>query len=235
MTTESDRVKRFARPIGLLYLVLAIVGMFSVLVFETILEPGDAATTMSNLKESGGLFGISLVTWVVIVSVDIALAVIFHIWLEPVSRTLSLITAVFRLAYAVALIAILANLFSSYLLTNGSEYSTALGASVLQTTAFSAMTDFRIGFSLALILFGVHLIGLGILLYRSRYIPGVIGIVLAIAGGGYVIDSFASFLVADYSSAISMIVLAPAIIGEFGITGWLLVKGARNPLDSARG
>ena len=231
---DHDMVKRFARPIGWLYLVLAIVGMFSVLVFESILEHGDAAMTVSNLKESGGLFGISLVTWVLIISVDIALAVVFHIWLEPINRSLSLLTAVFRLSYAVVLGAILAKLFDAYLLTNGSDYSTALDASVLESTVFSAMAEFRTGFSLALILFGVHLIGLGILLFRSRYIPAVIGIILAVAGVGYVVDSFASFLIADYSSAISMIVLAPAIVGEFGLTGWLLLKGARNPQEPVR-
>ena len=66
---------------------------------------------------------------------------------------------------------------------------------------------------------------LGYLLYRSRYVPRGLGILLAIGGSGYIVHSLANFFVADQSGLASAIVLAPAAVGELAFTAWLLFKG----------
>jgi hypothetical protein len=73
---------------------------------------------------------------------------------------------------------------------------------------------------------------LGYLIYKSGYIPKTIGILLFIAAIGYLIDSFANFLLADYvnyKDIFLMIVLVPGVIGELSLTFWLLFKGAKIP------
>jgi hypothetical protein len=108
--------ERLARVSGLLYLVLAVFGMFSAIVLETLVVPGDAATTAANILGARWLFGGSLVGWIVIVVADVAVSVTLYLLLEPVSRALSLVAAAFRLVYAAILGAVLLNLYDAFLL-----------------------------------------------------------------------------------------------------------------------
>jgi hypothetical protein len=73
---------------------------------------------------------------------------------------------------------------------------------------------------------------LGYLIYKSGYISKLIGVLLLVAGIGYLIDSFANFLLPDYANykdIFLMIVVIPGIIGELSLTFWLLFKSKMIP------
>jgi hypothetical protein len=95
----------------------------------------------------------------------------------------------------------------------------------LQSSASAAFDTFSTGFSLALVFFGAHLLVLGDLLRRSRYVPVLIAILMLGAGAGYILDGLATFLLPGRAEMWSTILLTPAFLGEMGLTGWLLVKG----------
>lgn len=81
---------------------------------------------------------------------------------------------------------------------------------------------------IGLTVFGLHLFVLGYLIFKSGYIPRMIGILLLVSSLGYIIDSFANFLLpnyADYETIVLLVVTVPAIIAELSLTFWLLVKG----------
>jgi hypothetical protein len=91
---------------------------------------------------------------------------------------------------------------------------------------------YHYGWAIALVCFGVHLVLLGFLVLRSDYAPSTIGILLVLAGLGYLVDSFARFLLLnyeDYSDFFLLLVAVPAIAGEFSLTGWLLLRGGKEP------
>jgi hypothetical protein len=92
----------------------------------------------------------------------------------------------------------------------------------------------RVGFLLALVLFGVHLVALGALLYRSHYLPRVLGVLLVAAGVGYIADSLAALLLADHGGLVSAVLLTPAVVGELGPTAWLLLRGVTVPRPVSR-
>jgi hypothetical protein len=223
---DSMSIRRLGRLTGLLYLVIAMFGMLSPTVLETLVVPGDAAATADNILGSLSLFGISLVGWLVIVVVDVALSATFYLLLEPVARALSLVVAALRLAYSAVLGALVPHLFEGYRLLAGSGAGGA-GAGEARSTALSHMELFSTGFLVALVFFGAHLIGLGFLLYRSGYLPRVFGILLVAAGVGYILDSLFASFIAGYGGGVTAILLTPAVIGELGLTVWLLVKGVR--------
>ncbi|HEX2361492.1 MAG TPA: DUF4386 domain-containing protein [Jiangellaceae bacterium] len=222
---DVGSIQRLARITGLLYLILAALGMFAPIVLETLVVPGDATATADRLVGSQWLFAGSLVAWIAIVIVDVALAVAFYLLLAPVSRVHSLVTAAFRLVYSAMLGAFLVNLLDAYLLLTNSTSAAGHDSQVLDSQALSALDTFDTGFLLALIFFGIHLVALGLLLYRSRYVPRALGALLAAGGVGYIVDSLASLLVEGYSGLATAILLAPAVVGELGIAVWLLVKG----------
>jgi hypothetical protein len=222
---DLGSIQRLARATGFLYLILAALGMFAPVILETLVIPGDATATADRLAGSQWLFAGSLVSWIGIVIVDVALSVAFYLLLAPVSRVRSLVAAAFRLVYSAMLGALLVNLFDAYLLLTSSTSVAGRDARVLESQALSALDTFDTGFLLALIFFGVSLVALGPLLYQSRYVPRALGVVLAAGGVGYIVDSLASLLIEDYRGVATAILLAPAVVGELGIAVWLLVKG----------
>jgi hypothetical protein len=149
------------------------------------------------------------VTWLAVVVADVAIAVTFYLLLRPVSHTRSLLAAAFRLAYAAVLAAVLLNLFEAFQLLTGAQGAAGLGEQQRQAMALAALDTFSAGFLLALVLFGVHLVILGSLLYRSRHLPRVLGVLLAAAGMGYVADSLAGLLLADRGGLVSAVLLTP--------------------------
>lgn len=93
----------------------------------------------------------------------------------------------------------------------------------------SSSQDFDHFGDVGLIMFGVHNLCLGYLLYRSRYVPRIFGVLLVAAGFGYIADSLCNFFVPNYSPIATAVLLAPALVGELGLTLWLLVKGVKLP------
>jgi hypothetical protein len=224
---EGMAPQRLARTIGGLYLLLGALAMFAALMFESLFVPGDAAATADNLRDSQWLFAGSLVSWLGVVVLDTVLAVAFYVLLRPVTRTGSLIVAGIRLVFAGMLGAALTNLFDAYRLVTGVGGTPHLPDEQTETLAHSALTGFDTGFEFAIALFGVHVIGLGYLLYRSRYVPPVFAVLVVATGIGYLADSLASLLVADYGGVAGAVLVAPAFVGETALAVWLLVKGIR--------
>lgn len=219
--------ERLARVSGVLYLILALLGMFAPIVLESLVVSGDAAATAGNVVDSLWLFRGNLVAWFAIVVVDVGLAITLYLLLEPVSRALSLIAAAFRLVYAAILGALLLNLYDAFLLLTSAERGAGFEERQRQIMALSAIDTFNAGFLLALVFFGVHLVTLGFLLSRSLSMPRVLGILLAFGGFGYILHGLANVLVDGGGLLASAVILAPATAGELGLAVWLLVKGVK--------
>jgi hypothetical protein len=85
-----------------------------------------------------------------------------------------------------------------------------------------------IGYSIGLVFFGINLLVLGYLVFKSGYFPRILGILLIGASLGYLIDTFAKVLLpnyGDYEGIFTLVVFAPALIAELSLCLWLLVKG----------
>ena len=97
------------------------------------------------------------------------------------------------------------------------------------TQALAKIEDFLSIWHVGLVLFGLHLVLIGYLAYRSGYVPRVLGVLLVIAGAGYLVDSFADMFVANYRANVA----AVTFIGEALLMLWLLVKGRSVTLDGS--
>jgi hypothetical protein len=83
------------------------------------------------------------------------------------------------------------------------------------------------GYTLGLTFFGLSTLAIAYLALRSGVVPRLLVALLALAGVGYVADSFAFFLVPGYDGSISPVLLAPALVGELWFAFWLLFRGRR--------
>jgi hypothetical protein len=130
---------------------------------------------------------------------------------EPVNRSLSITAAWFRVAYAaVYLVAII-------------QLVVALGLLGDPDQALRAIDAYGTIWLISLIFFGIDLLLIGYLAYRSRFMAKVFGILLVIAGLGYIADGFIAVLVPDPSISIGQF----TFVGEVALMFWLLIKGTR--------
>ena len=228
---SMNREKAIARRAGVLYLIIIAAGIFAqMFVRNAIAVPFDATATVANLQDGAQLFRTGIAADVVMILADIALAIAFFALFERVSRSLSLLAAVFRLTQAAILGANLLNLFFALNLANGTSFAGALGGPGRDQLALLFLEAHAIGYALALIFFALSLLVLGILVVRSRYLPRLFAYLLAFAAFGYLLDGFARILLPNYdrfADVLGMVVFGPAVVGELAIALWLLVRGVR--------
>jgi hypothetical protein len=122
----------------------------------------------------------------------------------------------FRVAYAaVFLVAII-------------QLVVALGLLGDPNQAMRAIDAYNTIWLVGLIFFGIHLVLIGYLAYRSGYMAKVFGILLVVAGLGYLIDGFGTVLVPNYSIDIAQF----TFVGEAALMFWLLIKGRRKDFSN---
>jgi hypothetical protein len=168
----------------------------------------------------------------VMILADVALALLFYVLLKPVSQALALLAAFFRLAQAAVLGSNVLNLFVALQLVRGADYLAAFSTEQMHALALLVLNAHGMGYALALVFFGLQCGVLGYLVFRSGYMPRLLGVLVIIAGVGYLTDSFARVLMSgyrDYEALFTLIVFLPAFIGELSLCLWLLVKGVSIP------
>lgn len=223
----GDR-RRFAtaRFAGVLYLTIFVSGLFAELAVRTrLVEPGDPATTAANILESPGLFRLGVVADVVMLVADVAIAVVLFQLLRPIHRTLALFAAAFRLTQTAVLGFNLLNMFQALRILGDADYLSIFGTDRVEALALLSLDAHRYGYVLGLTFFGFATMAIGAMAWSSQRMPSALGVVLLVAGAGYVVDMATFVLIPGYDGAASAIVLAPALIGELWFSLWLLTKG----------
>jgi hypothetical protein len=99
---------------------------------------------------------------------------------------------------------------------------TNAGTDPAESLAFYFLLLYKYGHLLALVFFGVSMILLGLVILMHGVFPRWLGLIVSLAGSGYILDSFLFFLVAGYNGEATTFLILPALISEFGLTCWLL-------------
>ena len=215
----------YARVTGVLYLLIFIFAGLSMTLQGKLVVPGDAAATVSHISASLLQWRISVAAEMAMFTCDIPLAVIFYILLRPVNANLALLAAFFRFAEAVIGSAIVTLHAAPIVLLNGSGYFRSLDAQTLQSLAILAIKLYDYGFGIALVSFGFHCLLLGYLIYRSTYLPKIVGALLTIAGVCYVLNSFALIVAPDAANFTFIAMLISGFPAELGLCLWLIIFG----------
>jgi hypothetical protein len=223
---HSMRKVALVAAIGLLFMaLLAPFAQFGVL--ASLIVPTDAMATTNNIAASMGLFGAAIAAFLVVAILDLVVAWGMYVLLRPVNERAALMVAWLRVVYAAVFVYALLNLFDVAQLLNGASAAT-LQSDQLHTQVATSITAFRNGWDLALAIFGLHLVGLGGLLFRSVDFPRFLGALVVVAGTGYLADSFGRILVPGYTLTISTF----TFVGEALLIVWLFklaIKGSRSP------
>ncbi len=226
MNGKINSIQKYARIAAVLYLLIAVVsGVAHGYVPSKLIVPGDAAATASNVMALDSLLRVGGVgSELVILLSEIVLTVLLYVLLKPVNRTLSLVAAVSRLTMTTIHGLNLLNYFFALQLLGGTPYLAVFRADQLQALALLFLNAHHYGFEIGIAFLTLHVFVLGYLIFKSGYIPRILGILFALAAVGYLIDSLAMLLVANYTIT-PVYITIPIVIAEIAFPLWLLFKG----------
>lgn len=213
-------INRTARLAGALYLALMPFGFFGIIYVPSVLVvPGDAATTSRNIMASEWLFRSGTVSHLISQVIFIFLVLALYRLLKPVNKRHAMLMVVLALpAVPIAFLSEVNHLAALRLLANADDG--AFTANQVQAQAMLFLDMRENGILFALVFWGLWLLPLGLLVFRSGFLPKLLGVLLVISGAGYVIDS-GTQLLSPGLATISQF----TFVGEILLTLWLLIRG----------
>lgn len=208
--------------IGLAYL-LNPVSYAEFTLYPKLVIPGHVDQTVANISAHPGLFATMLVFYLINFIQDIIIAWALYYLLAPVNRAVSALASLFQLVYAAIAFVGVFNLATVFHMVTDPEYLKLFGAPALHAQVNLLLHTFRAYYSLSLVLFGIHLILVGVLVARSRYIPWLLGAVLVIDGAGWIVTELQPYLYPH----VNVDFLFVTFFGELLFMLWLLIMGWR--------
>jgi hypothetical protein len=223
----TNSPKRLARIAGVLYLLVAIFSGFAYFMASKVYVSGDAAATARNVLAHAGLVRIAVVADLFQATVFVFLGMTLYLLLKHVHKNAA--------SAMVVLVAIAASImclnavfeFEGLRVATGAVSLAAFGTAGSHALVLLLLDTQHYGFLIAQIFFGLWLVPLGYLAYKSRWFPKAQGVLLIVGGVCYLVGMLASFLVPDSGQNINAIVTIPAAIAEISMVVYLLVIGVK--------
>lgn len=123
------------------------------------------------------------------------------------------------------------NTYRPLQLLASADYLKAFNPEQLQAMTLLSLRTHSVGFSIALIFFGCSCLALGYLSFVSGFLPKALGVLMAIAGVCYLINSYAVILSPAAAAILFPTILLPAFVGELAFALWLTVMGVKAQPD----
>lgn len=229
-----NSTKKRARVAGLLYVLMSIPAGFSLLYVPSVLiVPGDATATANKIQASEFLFRIGIVGELICATGFIFVALALYRLFKGVDKTqASLMVTLFVVSVPISFLNVL-NQIAALTLLSGASFLSVFDPRQLNALVMVFLSLHDHGIFLAQIFWGLWLVPFGVLVFKSGFLPRILGVLLIIACFGYLAISFAHFLSPAYGQIVSRFAMV-LTLGELPIMLWLLIKGAKDqPLDAA--
>lgn len=221
--------KRFYKLTGLLYLIVIICAGFSQgYIRGTIIIPGNALATATNILQNESLFRLGLSLDLIAFIIDAVISVLLYQMFKPFGKNLAMVSAALRLIAHPAIGSLnLLNHYMANLVLGGESFLSTFDQAQLESLSLLFMNAHQYGYLIAGGFFGVHLLLLSVLIYKSDTIPNIFGSFLLGSAIGYLLETFGNFNMPGYEDYTALIVGFAAALGEVSFTFYLLFKGKK--------
>ena len=218
--------KNLARIAGLCYLVVIATGLFSeVFVRQALRVSNDALTTAYNIQANEMLFRWGFVADLINFVVGIpTILIIYHFFKKSHKILLQIALALVIIQTAIIAVNLL-NQITPLLLLSNDTYLNTFQQGELATLSLLSLNIQSQGYAIGFVFFGFYCILIGFVIYKTNAMPRIIGVLYAIAGLCYLINSFAMFLSKGFANPMFVYLAIPIFIGELSVCLWLLIKG----------
>lgn len=222
-----NALNKTARIAGLLYLIyIAIHISADVIGRSRIIVYGNAAATAENIMASAWKFRIGFMLDLFAAALFLLTAWALYRLLKPVNEDLALLFLLLNMSGVVIQCASDFFLPASQFLLSGADYTKALRIDQLQALAMSFLYLYKNGFMIAQIFYGAWLFPLGCAVFKSGFLPRILGVVLMVHCCTWLMTSLQFFLFPAFT-AITYVSYPLGLIAELGLTLWLLIMGAK--------
>jgi hypothetical protein len=220
---ETTSIQTYTRAAGALLLLTMIGGFFGELYMPSrILVSDDPAATARNIVESSFLFRLGFAAYLVEAICDIALSLVFYVLLKPVDRNLALLAAFFGLVSTAVFAVGELFYFGASLPLGTAEYLASFSADQRNVLSMLSIRMYGLAAGIFMAFYGIATAVRGYLVYRSGYLPRVLGILMMLGGAGFIARNFVLVLAPAYASDVFLV---PMFISGLSLMLWMLLKG----------
>lgn len=233
MENKTINLKRQAHISGFLYLILAITGGYGIMyVPSQLVVRGDLVLTTSNLLNHEFLFRSGILSNLIAQTVFLFLVLSLYKLFEKVDKGLV------RTMFALVVVAVPISFFIIFnqlhaLLLLKEDFTKLVEPKQMQVTTMSLLRFYDYGTVVIGIFWGLWLIPFGQLMYKSGFMPKVLGILLIVGGLAYVIDAATFVLFPDWHGFTGGIVGIASSLAEISTVFWLLIMGVSSKKQMA--
>ncbi|MFM7856650.1 MAG: DUF4386 domain-containing protein [Flammeovirgaceae bacterium] len=226
--------KNLARMAGLCYLIVIATGLFSeVFVRQALRVSNDAMATAHNIQTNEMIFRWGFVADIINFVVGLPTVLIIYFLFKQTSKLL-LQLAVASVIIQTAIIAVnLLNQISPLLILSNDSYLKTFQPDQLATLSLLSLNIQAQGYAIGLVFFGFYCLIVGYVIFKSNFLPKILGILYAIAGMCYCVNSFNMFLSKGFENPLFVYLAIPIFIGELSLCLWLLIKGVDTSIIDA--
>lgn len=212
-----------ARMAGFFYLLVFLLGFFELFASGRLVVSGNAAATAANILAHESLFRLGWAANLLATASYIAVTALFYELFVPVSRSLSRLAAFFSLVgCAIGAASGFVRLAPLAILGGGAPTASVFSAEQSQALAYTFLRLYSQAYNIGLVFFGFYCLLIGYLIYKSTFLPRILGVLMMIAGLGWL-----TFLWPPLANSLSPYILLPGILGEGSLTLWLLIAGVK--------
>jgi Domain of unknown function (DUF4386) len=228
-----NSTKNTARLAGLLYLVNGVTGFFGIIyVPSKLIVSGNAPATANNILASERLFRLGIVSELICAAEFVFLLWVLYRLLGGVNKTHASLMVILGLVFVPIMCVNVLNEIAALTLLRGANFLSVFDKRQLEAMAVLFLDLHRYGYVVGWI-FGLWLFPFGVLVFRSGFLPRILGVLLIAACFGYLADSLTPLLLPNYAHIVGRFASVALTLGEPAIILWLLIRGAKDqPLQA---
>ncbi len=222
-TKKKNKMKNnrtVARITGYTLLLMAVITGFAFgFALPKIFSTTQLDFVQRNLTSNLQLYKFMLLTILIVILLDTLVSLTLYLYFKNVNRKIALLSGILRIVYTVIF-----GIATFYLTINLNH--TEISNEIL----IKNFQLFQSTWSAGLIIFGIHLLLVGILMRLDTRIPKILWYLTLIAGISYIVIHFLKLTLAqsDIVTNLEMILALPMAIGELGLAVWLIIKGGKS-------
>lgn len=218
-----------ARISGALYVLCIGCGFFAeMFVRAKLVVYSDAAATAHNIAAAPGLYRAGFFADVSAMTLGVLSSVLLYTLLNAVSRGVALTVLVLDVISNAVSIGGSILLFAPLIILQGDGHLSGLSAPQLSSLALLSIKLYESVYAISLGLFSGSCLLTGYLVFRSTFLPKTIGVLLALAGICYLLNTFVVLMPKGFAEYLSPWIFLPILVGEAALAFWLLIAGVNS-------
>jgi hypothetical protein len=222
-TMTTKEINKTARIAGILWFITLLTVVITGITRSPLIVSGDAIATANNIMASQSQFNIGFVSDLTHQVIFIFYVLVLYKLLKPVSKNQAVLMVILALVGIPIAMLNQLNQFAALPLLSSADYLAAFQADQWDALVKLFLDLYETGIQIAKIFWGLWLFPFGYLVFKSDYIPRILGVLLIIAGFGYLFDVVTFFLFPNFPS-----IALFTWWGELLIALWLLIKGVNS-------